>query len=756
MKSRWTRNPRFFAGFALLALLIALSVYQMSAQPFASNASTRPAHERPPIPAPEELAKLPPDGGEKWNRLVFEQSPYLLQHAANPVNWFPWGEAAFEEARRRDVPIFLSIGYATCHWCHVMERESFEDPEVAAMMNAAFVCIKVDREERPDIDTDYMAVTQAMTGSGGWPMTVVMTPDKKPFFAGTYFPKNGNYGRPGMMDLIPAIEKAWKEQRQAVTDSADQIVATMRQRSTATDSTSATLNEKTLEAGYRQLTSRYDAELGGFGNAPKFPTPQNIRFLLRYYRRAQDEKALQMAEKNLSAMRAGGIYDHVGFGFHRYSTDRQWLVPHFEKMLYDQALLAIAYTEAYQATGKKEYRQTAEEILEYVRRDMTSPEGAFFSAEDADSEGEEGLFYLWTTSQIEEVLGNSDAKIWSNAYNVKPGGNFRDVVSDSSSPRNILYQKETSAPATSQPATPESKLSPQLDGLRQKLLDARSKRVRPLLDDKVLTDWNGLMISAYARAAQAFSKPEYAATARRAADFVLNDLRSDDGRLLKRWRKGQADHYATLEDYAFFTAGLLDLYEATFDPSLLQKAIELTRQMDEHFAAPQGGYFLSPDDGEELFQRPREIYDGAIPSGNSIAAMNLLRLGRMTGESAYEDKANALLNSFSGDIAGAPSAHAQALLALDFAIGPSLEIVLVGEKEAEDTQTMVDALHEQFIPNKVVLLRPPGDESEIIKLAPFTEAQVAIGGKPTAYVCRNFSCSLPTADAKKMVELMRK
>ncbi|MBI1390612.1 MAG: DUF255 domain-containing protein [bacterium] len=755
MASRRTRKYGVAAAL-VLSVLAGVSLWQaLLAQEEPSPQKEASAHERPAVPPAEELARLPRDGGAEWNRLVFEHSPYLLQHAANPVDWWPWGEAAFEEARRRNVPVFLSIGYATCHWCHVMERESFENPEVAALMNETFVSIKVDREERPDIDAAYMAVTQAMTGSGGWPMTVVLTPDKKPFFAGTYFPKEGGYGRPGMMQLIPALDKAWREDREKVLESANQIVAAMQSQSKQAAVQGGALNEQTLETASTQLASRFDPQNGGFSQRPKFPVPHNIRFLLRHHARTGDTKALEMAEITLREMREGGIYDHVGFGFHRYSTDALWLVPHFEKMLYDQALLTMAYTEAWQATGKGEYRQTAEEILQYVTRDMTAPEAGFYSAEDADSEGEEGLFYLWSSDEIKAVLGKKDGELWASIYNVNPGGNFRDEATGERSPRNILHLDKPLAETAEQMGMTEQALRSRLDSLREKLLAARSRRIRPLRDDNVLTDWNGLMISAYARAAQAFDNSEYAKTASRAADFVLKHMRTEDGRLLKRWRNGHAGHYATLEDYAFFIGGLLDLYETTFDPDRLRQAIELANLMREHFSAPEGGYFLAPDDGEDLFMRTREIYDGAIPSGNSVAALDLLRLARMTGDMAYEETAWKLMNSFASQVGQAPSAHTQFMLALDFAVGPSNEIVIAGDLAAPDTQTMLEHLRRPFLPNKVVLLRPSGDDAPIKRIAPYTENQVAINGKATAYVCRNFACNLPTTDIDKMLELIQ-
>ncbi len=704
---------------------------------------------RTAIPSPEELRELPPDGGPEFNRLVFEQSPYLLQHAANPVDWYPWGPEAFGKARAEDKAIFLSIGYSTCHWCHVMERESFEDPEVAKLMNATFINIKVDREERPDIDNIYMSVCQAMTGGGGWPLTIVMTPDKKPFFAGTYFPKQERFGRPGMLELVPQIERAWKTRRQELLESAEKIAEHLR--SVSRDAPGPELGPATLKTAYDQLAARFDAQRGGFGEEPKFPTPHNLTFLLRYWKRTGDRQALAMVEQTLQAMRAGGMYDHIGFGFHRYSTDADWLVPHFEKMLYDQALLVIAYVEAHQATGKDEYARTAREILTYVLRDMTSPEGGFYSAEDADSEGVEGKFYLWTRDKIREVLGQSDGDVFCRVFNIKPGGNFSSPHSPAGT--NIPHLERSLAEFARELDLGADALRARLEAARRKLFEAREQRVRPYRDDKILTDWNGLMIAALAKAARALDEPEYAAAAQRAADFLLTRMRDDRGRLLKRYRQGEAGLPAHLEDYAFVVWGLLDLYEANFELRNLEAALALNREMLAHFwDDSDGGLYFTADDGEELLLRTKEVYDGAIPSGNSVAMLNLLRLGRITADAELEAQAAGIGRAFSRSVSQAAAAHTQLLCALDFGVGPSYEVVIAGRPGAAGTTRMLQALRGRFIPNKVVLLRPSESEPPpVTRIARFTESQKSMDGKATAYVCVNYACKAPTTDAQEML-----
>ena len=584
----------------------------------------------------------------RTNRLIREKSPYLLQHAYNPVDWYTWGDEAFEKARKEDKPIFLSIGYSTCHWCHVMEHESFEDTEVARLMNEAFVSIKVDREERPDLDHVYMTVCQMMTGAGGWPLNVILTPDRKPFFAGTYFPKESRFGRLGMMDLAPRIEELWRTQREQVLQSASKIMLALRQ---VPDSSPGQVPGKdVLDSAYQQLAERFDPVQGGFSQAPKFPTPHNMLFLLRYWKRTGETRALEMVEKTLQAMRLGGIYDHVGFGFHRYSTDAEWLVPHFEKMLYDQAMLAMAYTEAYQATGKSEYAKTAQEIFAYVLRDMTAPNGGFYSAEDADSEGVEGKFYVWNLEDIDRVLESGEADLVKRVFNAKLSGNFEEEATGRLTGSNILHQKSSLSEVASELKLSREELEERLQEARKKLFAAREKRIHPHKDDKILTDWNGLMIAALSKGAQAFDQPKYADAARKAADFIFKTMRDPSGRLLHRFRDGEAALHAHVDDYSFLIWGLLELYEASFDVHYLQSALTLNDDFMAHFwDAGGGGLYFTADDAEELLLRKKEIYDGATPSGNSVAALNLLRLARITANADLEQRAETPDSSVLGE-----------------------------------------------------------------------------------------------------------
>ncbi len=677
------------------------------------------------------------------NRLSGEKSPYLLQHAGNPVDWYPWSDEAFEKAAEEDKPIFLSVGYSTCHWCHVMAHESFEDEQVAQLMNNAFVAIKVDREERPDIDGIYMTVCQMMTGSGGWPLTIIMTPDKKPFFAATYIPRETRFGRIGMLELIPQIKDIWANRKAELVESAEKIASTVRQLSSGAPGQE--LSVHLLSSAYEALSASFDREFGGFGSAPKFPMPHNLMFLLRYWRNTRDKKALQMVEQTLQAMRNGGIYDHVGFGFHRYSTDREWLVPHFEKMLYDQAMLLMAYTEAYQATGQPEYEQTARQIIAYVLRDMKSPEGGFYSAQDADSEGVEGKFYLWREDEIRQALG--DGADWVlNEFNVSSEGNYREEATQRETGENILHLDEPVA----------DELKEQWENARQKLFDYRQKRVHPHKDDKILTDWNGLMIAALAKAAQAFDEPEYADAAKEAADFMLNTMRTPDGRLLHRYRDGEAALSGFAADYAFLIWGLLELYEATFETGYLGAALELHQNFVTHFwDEAAGGFYSAPDDGESLLIRQKDIYDGALPSANSVAMLNLLRLGRITADPEFERKAAQIGKVFSIDVEKAPVAYTQLMCALSFAVGPSYEVVIAGDESARDTQKLLKALRKTFAPNKVVLLNPTNENSpKIHELVKFIRDQGEMEGKATAYVCKNFNCQLPTNDPVKMLDLL--
>ena len=688
------------------------------------------------------------------NRLIAEKSPYLLQHAHDPVDWYPWVPEAFEKACKENKPIFLSIGYSTCHWCHVMERESFGDLEVAKLMNEVFVSIKVDREERPDIDSIYMATCQMLTGGGGWPLTIIMTPDKKPFFAGSYFPKESRFGRVGMLELISSIKDIWTTRRNEVLNSADRITTTLKQVSKI--SPGEGLDESALKIAYEQLAEAFDEQHGGFSSAPKFPTPHNLLFLLRYWKRTGNEKALEMVEKTLQAMRRGGIYDHVGFGFHRYSTDSQWLLPHFEKMLYDQAMLAMAYTEAYQATGKEEYGKTAREIFAYVLRDMTAPEGGFYSAEDAESEGEEGKFYLWTQEEIHRVLEREEADLIAKVFNIEKEGNLRDAITGQKTGTNILHLKKSLKELASDLKISEEDLQNRLEAARRKFFTTRERRIRPHKDDKILTNWNGLMIAAFAKGAQVFNEPKYSEAATRAVDFIVKNMRRSDGRLSHRYRDGQASIPAYVDDYAFLIWGLIELYETSFEVNYLRTAFELNRDLLKHFwDYKDGGFYFTGEDAESPLTRRKEIYDGAIPSGNSVAMLDLLRLSRMTADSELEDKAAKIGRAFSKNVKQLPSAHTQFMVAVDFGVGPSHEVVIVGDPQAKDTGATLKAIRKHFIPNKVLLLRPSEQESpDIVRLAEFTKHLSSINGRATVYVCLNYTCKLPTTDINKMLKLL--
>jgi len=685
------------------------------------------------------------------NHLIHEKSPYLRQHAHNPVNWYPWGRKAFEASREADKPIFLSIGYSTCHWCHVMEAESFEDPEVAALMNEAFISIKVDREERPDIDRLYIQACQLMTGQAGWPLTVVMTPEQKPFFAGTYIPKHDRFGRVGMMRLIPRIQELWENKRQDLIRSSDTIIAQLEPKSP--DTKAAPLRPDSGHAGFAELKRSFDPEYGGFGREPKFPIPHHHSFLLRYWRRTGRKEAKEMVEVTLRKMYRGGIFDQVGFGFHRYSTDRRWFLPHFEKMLYDQALLSLVYTEAFQATGGVEYRDTAQKICTYVLRDMVSDEGAFYSAEDADSLGGEGRFYTWSWDEVERVLSPEEISTAARFYRLRREGNFSPEAGDPASGLNIL---STAPPQPSSLNADSRKEAAFIESIRKKLFHSRQDRSRPLRDDKVLADWNGLMIAALAGAARSFEKPDYADAAVRSARFILSQMRQPDGGLWHRFHSGESAIKAYADDYAFLIWGLIELYETTFAAEYLRSALELNKYFSDHFWDPKsGGYFFTPDNGEALFWRHKEIIDGAIPSSNSVALLNLVRLSRLTASPGLEAQAAQLANVWREKAAATPSSHSQFLCALDFLDGPSIEIVITGRSAAPDTLEHLRILRAGYYPSAVVIFIPTDtDNPEILKLAPFTRQFTRDRKNARAYVCRGFQCHEPTSDPQTLRKLL--
>ena len=617
-----------------------------------------------------------------------------------------------------------------------MEHESFEDKETADLLNQVFVSIKVDREERPDIDNIYMMVCQMMTGSGGWPLSVIMTPDRNPFYAGTYFPKETKYGRIGFKDLIKRIDETWRSKRKDVEKSS--IEFTDHLYKTYSQNSSAQIDENIFTQAFNNFEKRFDSTYGGFGSVPKFPSPHNLMFLLRYWKRTDSQKALNIVVKTLTEMRRGGIFDQIGFGFHRYSTDSKWLVPHFEKMLYDQALLTMAYTEAYQATGNSEFAETVNEIATYILRDMTSHDGAFYSAEDADSEGAEGKFYVWTQDELIEILGKEDAEIIFSLYNVSYEGNFHDEATHQFSGANIFHLTDSSAN--------DFRNDEHITSILKKLFDHREKRVHPYKDDKILTDWNGLMIAALAKAGRVLANPSYISAAERAAEFINEYLTISDGKLIHRYRDGDSNITANLDDYAFMVWALFELYESTFKTRYINQAIQLTEFSIHHFWDEEnGGFFFSPDYGENLIVRTKEYYDGAVPSGNSIFALNLLRLSRITADSKYEDLAGKLFDSTSQYMMQSPQAFTQLLCAFDFAKGPSYEVIVAGDLSKKETQAVITKLTKPFIPNKVIIL---ADSTNADGNLPFRylKSYSAIDSRPTIYVCKNFTCNLPTTD----------
>lgn len=687
---------------------------------------------------------------KKTNRLINEKSPYLLQHAHNPVDWYPWCEEAFIKAKEEDKPIFLSIGYSTCHWCHVMEKESFEDDAVAELMNDAFISIKVDREERPDIDSIYMSVCQALTGAGGWPLTAVLTPDKKPFFAATYIPKLSSQSRAGMMDLIPRINELWKTKREDILESAEQITDAVKQ--TVQTKFGDEIDEKDIFKAYKQLEERFDEQYGGFGSAPKFPSPHNLTFLLRYFLRSKEEKPLRMVIKTLFMMKRGGIYDHLGFGFHRYSTDKQWLLPHFEKMLYDQAMLSIAYTEAFQLTNEMYFKETVFEIMTYVLRDMTDPNGGFYSAEDADSEGEEGKFYYWKKEEIEEYLGEQFV-LFRDLFAVEEEGNFIDPSVGKKNGENILHLKKSLEEFSLDSQLSLDELHEFINHFKEKLFIVREQRVHPQKDDKILVDWNGLMIAALAKAGTVFAEQSFIDAAEKAANFILSTMKKDDYSLLHRYRDNDAAFIGTAEDYSFFIWGLIELYSATYNPEYLHDAIKFQEYYDTHFMDEgYGGYFINSDLGEELIVRKKDLYDGAAPSSNSISFLNLIQLSRLTGKSIYENRARMLESTFSEDVKNMALAYTQFLSASDYLRSKSFEVVIVEGDNKDKTKNFIDALNSKFIPYKVVILKSESNSELIESIAPFTKNMKAINGLTTAYACVNFACNIPVNSVELMME----
>jgi uncharacterized protein YyaL (SSP411 family) len=666
------------------------------------------------------------------------------------VDWRPWGAEAFGEARKQNKPIFLSIGYSTCHWCHVMERESFENERIAQILNENFICIKVDREERPDVDRIYMTYVQATTGGGGWPMSVWLTPDLKPFVGGTYFPPDDRYGRPGFATALDRIAEAWSKDRDRIVNSSENVLEQLRKEAQLAPASGLVVSKDTLESGYSVFRRTFDTRRGGFGGAPKFPRPVTHNFLLRYYARTRNQEALDMVVATLRAMAKGGMHDQLGGGFHRYSVDANWFVPHFEKMLYDQAQLAVSYLEAFQITADRALADTARDIFEYVLRDMLDPEGGFYSAEDADSvidpaqpeEKGEGAFYVWTQAEIEHALGQPAAKSFCRHFGVEPNGNVREDPHGEFTGKNILYQAYEHQ-------------EPEIAASKARLLALRSKRVRPHLDDKVLTAWNGLMISAFAKGGAILGEPRYTQAARRSADFILARMYDPKtGVLLRRYRQRDAAIPGFLDDYAFFAQGLLDLYEVEFHLPYLQAAIRLTeKQLDLFEDKSGGGFFSAALDDSSLVMRLKDDYDGAEPAGNSIAASNLLRLGQVTDRTDFHDASDRLLRAFAPRIGAQPVAAPQMLAAYEFTLSKPKQIVLVGN---DGLPALLRELHSRFLPHKIVLLvADEASRRELSAYLPVIETMIEKDGRATAYVCENYACQLPTVDPKKFAELLQ-
>ena len=703
-----------------------------------------------------ELAK-----GKKPNGLINEKSPYLLQHAFNPVNWLPWGDEAFARAKSENKIIFLSIGYSTCHWCHVMAHESFEDEEVAAYLNKHFICIKVDREERPDIDRIYMTATQALTGSGGWPMSVFMLSDRQPFYAGTYFPPRSKYGRPGFLDVLQGLEQKWQDMPDKIAESAASMTSYLQSLG---DISGSDLPESSLlKTAFSQAVRLFDPEYGGFGPAPKFPRPVTFNFLLRYHQRSGNNNALEMTTKTLRAMAEGGMYDILGGGFHRYSVDGQWRIPHFEKMLYDQGQLVVSLLEAFQVSGDPFFSRIARETLDYVLRDMKDRDGGFFSAEDADSqepdnpaEHSEGAFYTWKKEEIDTVLGGDTAAIFHYRHGVKNGGNALDDPQQEFVGKNILYLEHTAADTAGTFHRTEKEIDSLMHDARGKLMGIRAKRPRPHLDDKVLTSWNGLMISAFAKGYQVLREPKYLEAAEGAADFILAKLYDpESGTLLRRYRKGDAGLSGQLDDYAFFIQGLIDLYQSSFQSRWLKAAIMLTeKQIELFWDKDNSGFFETSDQAEKLLVRMKDDYDGAEPAANSISAMNLLRLSHL-GQEKWRDMAAQNMKTFGGKMKESPWGLLQMLCSLDAYHTQPRQVVIAGSPKDKSTQAMIQALHSRYQPNTLFLLADGGDHQRFLETkVPVLANLRPIDGKATAYVCENFSCKLPTTDVVELLELV--
>jgi uncharacterized protein YyaL (SSP411 family) len=739
---RYEQCKPFLAGLLLLAFAARANVAGQS----------RHAAE---VSIPSETGKY-----RDTNRLIHAKSPYLLLHAHNPVDWYPWGNEAFEKARKENKPIFLSIGYFTCHWCHVMEKESYSDRGVAAILNQYFVSVKVDREERPDIDRLYIAYVEATTGSAGWPLNVLLTPDRKPFFGGTYFPPDQ------LKSLLQKASDAWSKQHDSITETAGRAAQQLIEIVSKQPSTTGDLQPAILDQAYKQIASTYDATNGGFGGAPKFPRPVALCFLLRYYARTGQRDALDMTLNTLRAMERGGIHDQLGGGFHRYSTDATWLVPHFEKMLYDQAQLANIYTEAYQVTHDRFYADTARNILDFALREMQQPRGGFASAKDADSliapgkpETSEGVFYIWTAKEVASVLSKQDAAVLEYAYGVESGGNVsaqQDIRGELNS-KNVLYEAHSTDQTAKKFGLTVEQAAEKLTAGRKALFEARSHRPQPPLDDKIVTAWNGMMISALARASQVLDEPRYLERAQATSRFLETHLYdSKTGKLWRSYRAGGPSVDGFLDDYSDLISGLLDLYQAGFDVHWLKWAVSLQEEQNQLFGdAKDGGYFDAGVSDPSVLSRTRESYDGAEPSPNSTAAMNLLRLAQFTDRADWRDKAQKTLTAFSARLQSNPEAVPALVSALDFRLSQTKQILIAGDPVSLDTRELLRQVNMRFLPNKILLLADGGaGQQQLAVWLPFVAGAHRIQKRATAYVCENYVCKLPTADPQVMARLL--
>ena len=702
---------------------------------------------------PEEENRA--EGSEKKvvsNHLAGEESMYLRGHAQNPVDWYPWSEDAFDLAVRSDRPVFLSIGYMSCHWCHVMARESYEDDEIARLLNEAFVCIKVDREERPDIDRLYMTACQLLTGTGGWPLHIIMTPGKKPFFAATYIPRETRSGMVGMLDLIPRVSALWSQRRDELIREAGKVVSALQQADISTGDTKPGLH--TLDSGFRAFVQSFDRIHGGFGGAPKFPSLHQIMFLLRYWHRTGDRFALAMSEQTLDSMALGGIRDHIGGGFHRYSTDPAWLVPHFEKMLYDQALAIMAYSEMYLVTGEEKYAGTTRECADFVLRELAAAGGGFFSSVDADSEGEEGKFYLWTKEEIIEVLGLTDANLFLHVFRIVPVAYHGREDSVKENKAGVVTMAAAPEEIAGKLKIPADDLKASIDRSRKALYLRREHRTRPITDDRVLADWNGLMIAALSKASSGLNEPRYLAAAQSAADFIISHMWSRENGLFHRSRENRVGIPALADDYASMIWGLTELYFACFESKYLAAATRMAAFLHEHFwDRLNGGYFTAAAGADDIIVSQKEVYDGALPSPNAMMMFNCWRLSLITGDQEYERTASAITRRFSREIMGCPQAFSYSLLALDLGLGPSTRVVIAGKEGSPDTGAMMHVVSSRFLPSVVTIFRPDGEEDpDILKISPDISSLHMIDGRSTAYVCTGRSCGMPILDPDELRE----